>query len=210
MRWYDVTLPISPELLVWPGDPPVRVERVLEPTPDQPFTVSRLEMSSHTGTHIDAPRHIFPQGSGVDTLPPDILIGPAYVIDARGFEVLSAQTLETLQIPQDATRVLFLTDNSVRGGPGRPPFRQDFVAFDFSGARWVVKHGIRLIGVDSLSVAVYGAEIPVHRHLLAAEVVIVEGLDLRHVLPGLYDMYCLPLRLLDGDGAPARVLLRDT
>ncbi len=207
-RWYDVTLPLTPEMPVWPGDPPVRVEPLVEGDDENPFSILRLEMSTHTGTHVDAPRHLFPEGSGVDVLPLHELIGPAYVVDARGVKALSPAVLTELDIPAKATRLLFRTDNEMlwRRDPHR--FHTDFVALTPEGAQWLVGRGIRLVGIDYLSIAQYGMEVPVHHHLLSAHVIIVEGLRLEHVPPGWYEMFCLPLKVHQGDGAPARVVLR--
>ncbi|NPA90766.1 MAG: cyclase family protein [Chloroflexi bacterium] len=208
MVLYDVTLPLDATLPVWPGDPPIRVEKVVTPGPGNPFTVSQMQMSVHAGTHVDAPSHILAGGQDVDALPLDVLIGPALVVDARGVARLSAEVLSQLAIPRGVDRVLFLTDNT-RLWSERPwRFHTDFVGITEDGARWLVERGVRLVGVDYLSVAPYGEEEGTHRVLLTAGVVIIEGLYLVHVPPGIYELLCLPLKLVHAEAAPARVLLK--
>ncbi len=208
MALYDITLPLRPRMVVWPGDPPFLLRPVVEPDADNPFTVSEMHLSTHTGTHVDAPRHIFAHGHGVEALPLDVLVGPVRVVDARGVPAITASVLERLSRPL-LPRVIFLTDNTVRSLMHDGHFHEDFVAVTEDGARWLVDHGVKLVGVDYFSVAPYGREEGPHRVLLAAGVVIVEGVDLTTVTPGDYELLCLPLKVENGDGAPARVLLRD-
>jgi len=206
---YDVSLPLKPGLPVWPGDPPFEASVVAKPDAHSPFTVSGLSMSAHTGTHVDAPRHVFNDGKTVEQLDLRALIGRVQVIDARGVAWLTAEALDRLRIPGGSERVIFLTDNT-RLWERRPwHFCTDFVAIDAGGARWLVEHGVRLVGVDYLSVAPYGQEVEPHQILLGAGIIVVEGLYLVHVSPGDYDLICLPLNLVGGEGAPARALLID-
>jgi len=182
---------------------------VAKPDAHSPFTVSGLSMSAHTGTHVDAPRHVFNDGKTVEQLDLRALIGRVQVIDARGVARLTAEALDRLRIPGGSERVIFLTDNT-RLWERRPwHFCTDFVAIDAGGARWLVEHGVRLVGVDYLSVAPYGQEVEPHQILLGAGIIVVEGLYLVHVSPGDYDLICLPLNLVGGEGAPARALLID-
>ncbi len=208
MAVYDVTLPLRPGMVVWPGDREFRLHPSVEPDADNPFTVSEMQLSVHTGTHVDAPRHIFAGREGVETLPLDVLIGPARVVDARGVPALTASVLARLDIPQ-VPRLLFLTDNTVRGLVHAPRFHEDFVAVTADGARWLVERGVRLVGIDYLSIAPFDEAVEPHRVLLAAGVVVVEGLDLTNVPPGDYELLCLPMKVVGADGAPARVVLRD-
>lgn len=207
MKIYDITLPISPTSPVWPGDPPVDILQAVQPGPENPFTVSRVCMSAHTGTHVDAPRHIFTTGKPVDALDIDVLTGPAYVIDARGVAQLTAEALSQLSIPSRATRLLFLTDNTAIWESHPTEFVPNYVALTADGAQWLVERQIRLVGIDYLSIAPYGEEIRTHEILLQAGVIVVEGLYLNHVPPGAYELYCLPLKIVGADGAPARVVL---
>jgi arylformamidase len=207
MRIYDISLPISESLVVWPGDPPIRITQPHHLDRGDEATVTRLDIGAHTGTHVDAPAHFVPGGSGVDDLDLNVLVGPALVVDAREADTLSAAVLETLPIPRGTERVLFRTRNSDLWARGRREFHKDFVAITKGGARWLIERGVRLVGVDYLSVAPFDAIIPTHRALLRAGVVAIEGLDLSGIGPGAYQLVCLPLKIVGGDGAPARAIL---
>ncbi len=207
MRIYDVSVGISPEIPVWPGDPPVRLERTQSMDAGAHANVSRFEAGVHVGTHIDAPLHFIRGGRSIEAIPLKSLIGRAYVVELKRAEVLDASTLEGAGIPPRTRRLLFKTRNSEFWTKGERKFRRDFVAVDPSGAQWMVRKGVRLVGVDYLSVAPFGDGAPTHRILLEAGVVIVEGLNLTGVAQGRYSIYCLPLKLIGSDGAPARVIL---
>ncbi len=209
MSIYDISLPISESLVVWPGDTPIRITHSSHLERGDTSTVTRLDMSAHTGTHVDAPAHFVSGGSTVDALDLNVLIGPALVVHALKADALSAGVLERLAIPPDAERVLFRTRNSDRWAHGEDTFFKDFVSITEDGARWLVARGLRLVGVDYLSVAPFGDSVPTHRVLLRAGVIAVEGLNLSGVAPGVYHLVCLPLNIAGGDGAPARAILID-
>lgn len=204
--YYDLSLPVSPDLPVWPGDPPVRVLLSSSLAKGDPANVSRLDLGSHTGTHIDAPLHFEPGGAPVDSLPLDVLIGPARLVELGVAEKISASDLSVLDWT-GVTRVLFKTRNCRLWG-GRS-FREDYVYLAEDAARFLVGRGVRLVGVDYLSVESYrDKSFSTHHVLLRAGVVILEGLNPSDVLPGDYELIALPLRIAGGDGAPARVILR--
>ena len=208
-RLIDVSLPIGPDLLVWPGDPPVEVVPRLRLAAGDPANVSEVRMGTHTGTHVDPPNHFVEGTTGIDLVPLEVLFGDAIVADARHLDrPIEVSDLEALGLPGGATRVLLRTANSElwRNLPVRFPDRYACLTPD--AATWVVNAGIGLIGVDFLSVEQKGAEgHPVHHILLENGVVIMEGLNLGEVEPGGYTLACLPLRIVDGDGGPARAVL---
>jgi arylformamidase len=208
-RIYDLSLPISESLVTWPSDPPVRIAQVSHLERGDQATVSRLEMGAHTGTHVDAPAHFVLGGLGVDSLDLNVLVGPALVVHAATADALSAEVLAGLEIPGDTERVLFRTRNSERWARGEREFDEGFVAIAEDGARWLVAHGVRLVGVDYLSVGAFGDTVPTHQILLRAGVVAVEGLNLSEIEPGVYGLVCLPLKIAGADGAPARAILID-
>ena len=206
MRIYDVTRPISPALPIYPGDPAIDIAPVAQLAWGDAANVSRVTLSSHTGTHLDAPRHFFATGSSIDALDLHVLIGPAQVYALPCHAHITVEDLQHLDLA-GSERVLFKTRNSNLWDS--PDFHTDYVALTAPAARFLVDHGVRLVGVDYLSVDAYERQdFPVHRTLLGADVVILEGLDLRAVPPGPYEICALPLLLEDGDGAPARVILR--
>jgi arylformamidase len=213
MAIHDISLPISESLIVWPGDAPIRITHASHLDRGDVATVTRLDMGAHTGTHVDAPAHFIPGGCGVDSLDLHVLTGPALVVHAPKANALSAGVLAGLPIPPGTRRVLFRTRNSDRWARGgrelAPEFRTDFVAITEDGARWLVERGVRLVGVDYLSVGPFDGLVATHQILLRAGVVAVEGLNLSEVTPGLYRLVCLPLKIVGGDGAPARAILID-
>lgn len=205
LGWLDVTVPIHAGMVVYAGDPPVEVAPAADIERGDPANVSRLALGSHTGTHVDAPRHFLPGGRGVDGLALDVLLGPARVVECPAGPV-DARAVASAGLGAEQ-RVLFKTANS--GLWRRDGFVRDYQALTLDAARTLVAAGVLLVGIDYLSVEAFGAPgHPVHRCLLEAEVVVLEGLDLAAIAPGRYELACLPLRIRDGDGAPARVLLR--
>jgi arylformamidase len=208
-RLIDVSLPISAGLTVWPGDPAISVEPAKRIARGDSSNVSLLSFGNHTGTHVDPPSHFIEGGKSIDRLDPTAFMGPAWVIelpDTRG--EIGAHELESASIPLDVQRLLIRTPNSGTLGPGKP-FREDFACLSVGAAEWCVERRLRLVGVDYLSIERRGApnDHPVHRTLLSAEVVIVEGLDLSEVPAGLVELLCLPLLVAGGDGAPARTFV---
>ncbi len=204
-RFYDVSMPIENGMISWPGDGPVKVERVRSMEEGERLNLSRVEMSAHTGTHVDAPVHFLKDRGGIDTIPLEILIGPAMLVHIPGVREIGERHLALAGIGSGTGRLLIRTDNSRLLEKGE--FEREFAFLTPEGARFLVKQGVRLVGIDYLSVAEYGRGDEVHRELLGAEVVIIEGLDLRNVPPGHYHLTALPLRIPGSDGAPARVIL---
>lgn len=208
MKIFDISLTISPDLPVWPGDPKVALELVESINAGASANVSYLSAGVHIGTHVDAPHHFMNDGSTVEQLPLEVLTGPCFVIQLPdGIEAITAKVLDSLSLPADITRILFGTSNSHLWVHGEKKFQEGFVAITVDGAEWLVERGVKLVGVDYLSVAPYMDSGPTHRTFLGAGVVIVEGLDLSAVPIGFYELYCLPLKLLGSDGAPARAIL---
>jgi arylformamidase len=208
MAIYDISLTISPSMPVWPGDPVVEVSQVSFMSNGDSANVTRLAMSAHTGTHVDAPHHFLNDGRTVENLPLDVLTGPCFVAQLPdGIDSITRDVLEHQPLGEGTTRVLFGTGNSHLWAKGETEFQKNFIAITEGGARWLVEHGIRLVGVDYLSVAPFGDSTPTHRVLLEAGIVILEGLNLAQVQRGFYDLYCLPLKIGGSDGAPARAIL---
>ncbi len=210
MAIHDITLPISPGMIVWPGDPPVILEKISSMDEGEHDNVSRLSSSVHAGTHVDAPHHFLNDHRTVEMLPLGVLIGPAVVVRIPDeVDLITAAVLGVAAIPAGAERVLFRTRNSGFWAKGKRDFSTDFVGVSVDGAGWLVERGIRLVGIDYLSIAPYKQSIPAHRALLEPGIVVLEGLDLSRISPGPYELYCLPLKLAGSDGAPARVILID-
>ncbi len=206
---YDISLPISEALAVWPGDPPVKILNASHISKGDNCTTSMLTLGAHTGTHIDAPSHFIMDGNSVDTIALNVLVGQTLVIEDLDVAFLTASVLESLSIPLGHERILFHTRNSRHWEKDTSTFNNDYVAITEDGAKWLVSRGFRLVGIDSLSIAPFKSGEDTHRVLLSAGVVIVEGLNLHGISPGVYEIVCLPLKIVGIDGAPARVILID-
>jgi arylformamidase len=206
---YDVSAALTPGLPVWPGQQGLRRRLVLDRAKGDPATVSDLCLGAHSGTHIDAPAHFIVGGGTVASLPLEVLIGPAVVVDLSALPArVSSSDLERCPIPAHTQRLLLRTRNS--GWTRDQDFRPGFVALDASAADWCVDNGIRLIGIDYLSIEAFGSEDqgnPVHHRLLRAKVVILEGLELEAIDSGLYQLVALPILAAAAEAAPARVVL---
>ena len=206
MKIHDISLLVYPAMLVWPGDRQPRFPREGDLADGDEATVSAITFSAHTGTHTDAPNHFLAGAPGVDSLDLNVLIGPAVVVDTGDAAAITADVLAGLSIPPGCTRVLFRTANSRTGALGKP-FREDYVGLTLDGAGWLVESGVRLIGMDYLSVGSAAENVATHKLLLGAGVVLLETLDLSAIRPGAYQLIALPLKLAGLDGAPARAVL---
>lgn len=207
MRIYDITLTISPRIPTWPGDPAAVIERVEKIEEGANANVSRIDMGVHTGTHVDAPFHFLTDGSTAEKMSLKVLTGRAYVLFLPDVDVIDAAVLQAAEIPPRTRRLLFKTRNSQYWANQNGEFQTDFVGISADGAQYLVDRGVKLIGIDYLSVAPYKESRPTHEILLQAGTVLVEGLDLSQVSQGRYTLYCLPLKLAGSDGAPARAIL---
>lgn len=205
--WIDISSPVRNGMVHWPSDPSIQIGRTRDMERGDSSNVSTISMGSHTGTHMDAPVHFVPGGEGIDKMPLDTAMGQARVVEIQDIESVKPEELVKHHIRR-GERILLKTRNSQRNW-GAGAFIEDFVFISNEAAHFLGNRRVRLVGVDYLSVGGYkrdGAEI--HRILLGAGVWIIEGLDLSGVEPGKYHLVCLPLKLVNGDGAPARAVLR--
>lgn len=209
MILYDVSLPISDELPIWPGDPGISMTLSNSLSCGDAANVTRLTMGVHTGTHIDAPCHFEPGGISIDKVSLDVLMGPCRVFDLTGIkESIGRSDLEKLDFAV-VVRVLLKTRNSEWWARGEKKFQKQFIHLREDGAGFLLERGVKLVGVDYLSVERFKSpDHATHQALLRREVVIVEGLDLNAVPAGDYELFALPIKLKGADGAPTRVVLR--
>ncbi|MGA2331094.1 MAG: cyclase family protein [Syntrophales bacterium] len=209
-RWIDISLTLKSNMMHWPGDPPVSIERVREMDKGDTVNLSKITMGAHSGTHVDAPVHFIKGAEGVDQLLFDSLIGLARIIEIADTDTIREKELAIHRIKK-GERILLRTRNSIKKILYRDAFTEDFVYLEKGAAEFLVFRGIKTLGVDYLSVGGYKKNGPdVHRTLLSAGILVIEGLDLTEVLPGNYDMICLPIKIQDSDGAPARVIVKRT
>jgi len=206
-RIYDVSVAVHPAMPTWPGDSGFKRSLVHSIKEGASSDLSFITMGSHTGTHVDAPAHFIQGGPTVDELPVDTMIGQVIVFGLDVEKEITRSDLEVLDFDGN-TRVLFKTRNSSLWELGK--FTPDFVSFAPDAAQYLVGKGIKLVGIDYLSVGSFyeGGEY-VHRIFLRNGVVVVESINLSDVSPGIYELICLPLKILGTEGAPARVLLRE-
>jgi arylformamidase len=203
MKIYDISMPLSADTPVFPGDPPVIREPFLELSKGDEANVSRLVLSTHSGTHIDAPRHMDDRGVTVDHISLPLLIGRALVVEMTGTRLISRKELERFPVKGE-DRLLLKTANSKLWG--LPEFSENYACLTEDGADYLAGIGIGLVGIDYLSIEPPDSS-SVHRKLMQHGIVILEGLNLSEVPAGIYQLICLPLRVKDGDGAPARAIL---
>ena len=197
----DVSVPFSPSTVTWENESVPVIERVSSIEAGDGFNLSRLAFGVHTGTHVDAPSHFIDGAGSVESVSLDALIGPALVVDARDVAEEIGVELVERELAEGCERVLFATRNSELWDEAS--FRSDFVEISPQAASLLVERGVRLVGIDYLSIG----EPETHRELLSHGVVLLEGLDLRGIEAGRYRLICLPLRIVGADGAPARAVL---
>ncbi len=206
MSFYDISLKLSGETVRWVTSPPFELAERRRMSKGDPNNSSAVNMSVHSGTHIDAPFHFVEQGTTIDQLPLERFIGPALVYSVETERYITKEHVAGIRL-EGVTRVLFKTHNS--GLLHQREYDPDFAAFSVEAAQFLVELGVELVGLDYLSVAHADEQAPVHRAFLDHGVILLEGIDLSEVAPGHYELMCLPIKLGDSDGAPCRAVLRD-
>jgi arylformamidase len=208
MSWIDVSVAIRDGMVHWPHDPPIVVEKTMDMAHGAVANVSKVAFGVHSATHMDAPCHFKPGAAAIDQIPFEAGCGPARVIAIGDPQRITVAELEPHEIVA-GERLLFKTANSPRAWRS-PGFVEDAVYLAVEAARWLAAKKVRTVGIDYLSVGSFAAHngVAVHEPLLAAGVVIIEGLDLTDVPAGPCDLICLPIKLAGGDGAPARAFVR--
>ena len=207
MKIIDITVPICPDTPTWPGSHEFNLHWSKRLDDGDECNNSHIECDTHTGTHVDAPFHFLKSGATVEKLSLDILIGPAIVAYFPEVNKITADVLKNLEVPAGTQRLLLRTRNSELWAKEITHFKKNFVSLTPDAAHWIVNHGIRLIGIDYLSVGSYEDGIMTHRILLEAGVIILETLNLYNTEAGEYELICLPLKVLGAEGAPARAVL---
>jgi arylformamidase len=205
---YDLSVPISSELPTYPSDPAIRIDDWSSLANGAGANVSAVCFGAHTGTHVDAPAHFIEGAKKVELLDLEVLIGEAQVIEVPDGQLTIDEDFVVKNCAPGTARVIFKTRNSALWGA---EFQTNFSHLELSAAERLVNEGVKLVGIDYLSIEKFGAkDHEVHRALLSHDVIILEGLNLANVPAGKYELICLPLRLRShlGDGAPARAVLR--
>lgn len=212
MRFHDITVPLSDKTPIYPGDPVLEIHPWKRLVDGDSANVTYLRLGAHTGTHVDAPAHFIRDAARVESLSLEALIGPARVVEVPlSYEVINREFVAE-NVKQGVERILFKTRNSKFWGEKQSEFQTAFTHLDVSAADYLVALGIKLVGIDYLSIEDFQSDNhKTHLSLLSNNIVILEGLNLTNVAPGSYELICLPLRISggDGDGAPARAVLRE-
>jgi len=206
-KWIDVSVTIKPGMAHWPDNPAIRVDRMLDMEKGDVCNVSVLSFGSHTGTHMDAPLHFLRNGKSLDKMPLDATIGPARVIEIKDKEAVKVEEIANQRI-KPGERILFKTRNSKNAWKS-DDFEKNFIYISKEAAVFLAKAKVMTVGIDYLSVGGFfkdGKE--THDALLSAGIWVIEGLNLAKIKPGKYELNCLPIKVLNSDGAPARALLR--
>jgi len=205
---FDISVPISTNLPVWPGDPPIEIVNEIRIIDGASSNVSRINISVHTGTHIDAPLHFFENGISTDKIDFEKLVGVVEVIQISEYvSIITKEILSEINPNSWPKRVIFKTSNSLTSDWVQKPFLNNFCALSTDAAEFLVRQGVVLVGIDYLSIAAYEAPDEVHKILLAAGIVVLEGLFLSEVSTGTYKLICLPMKIIGVEGAPARAIL---
>lgn len=212
MAIYDISVQISPaETPIYPGDPGIEIESWATISRGDAANVTALRLGAHTATHLDAPAHFIEGAPGIPSLALETLIGEARVVEIPDeVQAIGAEHIAACELGR-ATRVLFKTRNSAFWENPQGRFREDFTYLTPEAARALIRRRVQLVGIDYLSIEKFGSEdFETHKTLLSLGVIIIEGLDLRAVRAGMYELICLPLKIVggSGDGAPARAVLR--
>jgi arylformamidase len=206
-EWKDISVPLYNDMVHWPGDQDFYSERIWDIKKGSPCNVSLISMCSHTGTHMDPPLHFLKKGKSLDKLPLTAAIGPARVIEIKARQCIGISELKKHKLKK-GERILFKTLNSRRCCK-KDRFVEDFVYISKEAAEYLAEIRIKVIGIDYLSVGGFVKDnLETHQSLLKAGIWIIEGLDLSGIKPGNYELICLPLKILNSDGAPARAVLR--
>ncbi len=203
----DISVLLSTQLPVWPGDHKVKIDQQFAMRNGDEANLTSIQMSSHTGTHIDAPLHFVNNGKTTEEISLDKLIGTCQVIDCQGKKEITADDLDKSNIPFDTEKLLLKTDNSILWENPKHEFRKDYCALTPAAAQWIVNHEIHLVGIDYASIQLFKDPKDTHVILLSNEVVILENIDLRFVEPGQYRLVCLPLKIEGVEGTVARAVL---
>lgn len=203
---YDISMPVNNDTVTWPTDPKVRLHPILRMSEGAVGNLTKLESSVHVGTHFDAPWHFIDDGARSHQVPLESFLGPVLVADLGDIASIEPEHLERLPL-KHIERVIFKTRNSAL--LQEPVFFSDFTWLSQAGAKYLASFAIKLVGIDYLSIDQYGTDsFPAHKTLLGKGIAIVESLDLSQVCENEYELLCLPMKLIDVDGAPVRAILR--
>jgi len=208
-RLYDISVTLGNESLAYPDDPTVLRETLSSVEAGDPYEVSRLELSAHSGTHLDFPAHFFACGKTVDSYAVDEFSLQAQVVGIADAAAVGRPELESKPIAEHRA-LLFKTANSTAGLVSGSSFSAEYVHLTAEAAEFCIEKKSPLVGLDYLSIDKYGdMDFPVHRRLLAESILILENIDLKQVPQGDYLLFCFPLKIARAEASPVRAVLAE-
>ncbi|PIN92972.1 cyclase [Candidatus Pacearchaeota archaeon CG10_big_fil_rev_8_21_14_0_10_31_24] len=207
MKIIDISIPVSKKTPLWPGTSRIVLKKFRSLKRGDNSNDTEIEMSMHAGTHIDAPLHFIRKGASIDQLPLKTFMGSVFVAYLPKVKEINAEVLKKLNLPKKVERILFKTSNSLLWKNGILKFKKDYVGLTKDATLWLSRRGVKLVGVDYLSVAKFNEIVSVHKILLKNKVILLEGIDLSGVSPGTYHLICLPLKISKAEAAPVRAIL---
>ncbi len=209
MKLYDISLPISSDLPVWPGDPSVSLMMTSSILKGDQCNITKIQMGVHAGTHIDAPYHFLEDGAITDAIPLETFIGHCFVVELNAEVLIEKKDFRKYNL-NGHSRILIKTRNSELWANNINSFDKNYVSLGIDAAQYLVEMNTILVGIDYLSIESFEShDCPVHKLLLKNNITILEGLNLSGIKAGVYELICMPLKLQGCEGAPARVLLRE-
>lgn len=205
--WIDVSIPISNGVVNWPSDPKVEIKRIHDMRDGDEDNLTHISMCAHTATHMDAPCHFIKSAATIDKMPISAGVGKARVIEIVDKEFITVEEIRPHRI-RKGERILFKTRNSKSRWDNKP-FMKKFVHLSTEAAAFLAERKVQTVGIDYLSIGGFEGNVTeVHNIILKSGIWVIEGLNLSKIIPGKYELICLPLRISGADGAPARAILR--
>ena len=207
MRIIDISVPIDDKAPLWPGNIGPKTKRLSNMENGSEYNETSIEMNVHTGTHIDAPLHFIKNGQSIDKMNPSIFIGSVFIVHLPDVREITAKDLEKINLPKNVNRILFKTSNSLLWNKDNSEFEKEYVGITSDAATWLVEKKITLVGIDYISIATFKETVGVHNILLKEGIAVLEAINLINVEEGNYKLVCLPIKITNAEGAPARAVL---
>jgi len=207
MKVIDISIPISPNIPIWPKTPKPKFSMISSIKDGDSANDTKIEMSVHTGTHIEVSSHFLTKGKLINQIDPNVFIGQVLVVYLPEVKKITSQNIEELKIPKKISRLLFKTSNSSLWKKNVKLFKKNYVGLTVDAAETLTKKGLKLVGIDYLSIANFYETVTVHQVLMKKEVVILEGLDLSKVKPGVYQLMAMPVLMIGTEASPVRAVL---
>lgn len=203
----DISVPIDDKLPIWPNSPKPKFSKISSIRGGDSANDTEIKMSVHTGTHIDAPLHFIQNGKSVEKLDLKTFFGPVFVVYLPKIKEITSRDIRKLNLPKKTERILFKTENSNLWRKKISKFNKNYVGLTVDAAEWLSKKGVKLVGIDYLSIAKFDEAEEVHKILLEKGIIILEGINLNKVKQGRYQLVCLPVKIAGLEASQTRAIL---